>query len=279
VAKLQTVADSLDTIPEETRDFYVEKEGRYVLQIEGAPPDGYATAADLAAEKGRVIEFRDSKVGLLKGLAEILGMDTVEGLDPLRLYLKKFEGVDPTEYHTLKSQAAELGDKGVKKADDIETLVNQAVSTQLSEAEQKWQARLEAESTARQEAERKADLRMLDKVIGNKLSGAKAKSDAMDFLLDKAQDIFEVKDGQVTAKDGRFSPKNATDPLSVEEWVTGALTDWPFAFEASKGGGAETLDGPGGPAAGVEVLQNPTSEQLGDPKIAEKLREGKLVIR
>ena len=83
---LQFEVADIATVPEETRGFYKEENGRYVLQVVGAVPEGRFTEV-----KSKLDEFRTNNTTLLKeqqkfkALTSLIGED---GLDPDKLQVR-----------------------------------------------------------------------------------------------------------------------------------------------------------------------------------------------
>jgi len=270
--KLKAITDSLESIPEQFHDLYVEQDGRFVLQVEGALP-GTAKAEELAETKRKLHEFRESNVALLKGVAELAGIEEARDLTPLKTLLARFEGMDPEEYADLKRRAAELESKGVKGAKDISAAIQEHLDAFKKTTVLPLQLELKKEQEARAEATKRAERAHLRETIGAELSKAKAKRSAIDFLIERAP--FYVEGDQITPRDGVFSARTG-DPITLSEWVGQAQQEYDFAFESDAGGNSGGSDEHG--AAAVKRLTNPTPQQLGDPKIARAIREGKLQV-
>lgn len=80
MAKLAAVVDSIDTVPENLRDLYVEADGKFRLDAEGV-----------------------EDVSGLKSTLEKLKRDAKEAKDAL----KRFDGMDPDEFQRFKQTAEE----------------------------------------------------------------------------------------------------------------------------------------------------------------------------
>lgn len=257
---MKPVLDTLDDVPEEIHGEYEEKDGKYVLKLDGAPP-GFVPAGELAETKEKVSEFRDTTVGLLKGVAEMAGVEEATDLSPLRKKLAQYEGVDPDEYRKLKEQAEELEAKGVKKAGDVNAQIQKALDNFKESTVEPLQKTLQEEREAREAAQRQAQEAHLRETVGKELTKAGAEPEAMDFLIDRARSVFTIEDGEVVAKNGNFSPQTG-DPVTVPEWVSStALKEYGFAFKPSKGGGAS--GGPGTPdASNLKSIRGADGEEL-----------------
>lgn len=236
---MDAVLEDLGGLDESLHEHYEQRDGKYVLKVDGELP-GYVKASQLAETKTKLSEMRETNIGLLKGVAELAGVDEASDLSPLREKLKSYEGIDPEDYRKLK---AELDKKGVKKGDDIDGLIQSQMEKFKEEAIAPLKQQLEQEREARVAAQKRADQSTLREKLSAAL-GDGVKTKALPFLLDKASVEFTVKDGEVAVRDGRLSPKTA-EPWTLDGWVEHARSEYDFAFKSSTGGGANP--GPGGP--------------------------------
>lgn len=258
---LTPVVDSLDKVPEAARPFYEAKDGKFHVSLEGAPA-GFVPAAEHATQLGKVVEFRDRNIALLQ---------EVETLRPLKT---QFEGIDPVTAKTAIAAQAELGKKGVKGADDLAAQITAAVTAAV--APLKSQLDTAVKETA---AERiRADQSVLRSQVSEKFLKAGGKPNAIDFILGKAQESFQVEGGAVKALPNKFSSDRPGDALGLDEWLVGAARENDFAFETSGGTGAAPVKGSSNVRAGQTILRDPTPQQLGDAQVAKDLKAGKTRI-
>ena len=249
--KFVLTREEFDKLPAEVRESYTEKDGKFVLALEDVNVAALRESAD------RLAEFRDNNITLTKSEKA------------LKEQLEAFSGLDPKAAKEAIAKVEALGKKGVKDPDGLEELLKRVTDPlnqklTLLEDERKADKIRLADSTLREQ---------IGEVAGKK--GVKAK--AISYVLGKAKDKFEVKDGKVVAKEGFFSPERPTQPLSIEEYLDGLAKEEDFVFEASHGGGSE---GGGKKAAdipaGVRRLVNPTPQELG--QYADELATGKATI-
>src|SRR5688572_20573724 len=100
-------------IPPEHLSFYVEREGAFVLDADGA------------VDKSKLDEFRSTNVGLNKQLAELS---------------KRYEGIDPDAVKALLADKARLEDEKMIKDGEVEKLVEKRTRGILSEMEKRLQS-------------------------------------------------------------------------------------------------------------------------------------------
>ncbi len=265
--KLQTHVANLDDVAEEVRDAYVERDGSFVLQIEGNAPEGYATAADFAEVKGQRQEFRERNDTLLGHAARIGGVERTETLDPVESLLNQYRSVDLDEYERLKSNAAQLATKGVKQPEDIRAIVTEAVAPLKQE--------LESERAARISIQEKNDQNLLRDQISQAFLDVGGLPKALGYITQQASDVFEVVDGKVQARPGQYSSRNAGDALPVTEWIEKQTQEVSFAFGNNTGGGAVPSVA-SGDTIGGRVLKDPTPHELG--RHSKAIRDGKIKI-
>lgn len=260
---LRTVVAALTDVPESLRGEYELKDGKYVLKLDGEVP-GYVKASDLAEANGKVVEFRDNNVKLLKAL----GVDSIDaglqraglvaGLTPERIAALK--DLDPVAAKAALERVAELEKKGVKNSDDVATQIKAALEAALGPVHQE----LKDEKRARAEAQGRADNALLRQTIADKYLKAGGKPSAIDFIVSEAQKAFRVMDNAVQAQENRFSADKPGSPLGIDEWLSGVTKTFDFAFEPSKGGGAAPgSNGSGAGAshpAGVKVIRGTQQE-------------------
>jgi len=250
---LSPIVDTLEQIPEALRAHYVAKDGKYVLELTAAPA-GFVPAVDLATANGKVVEFRDNNVRLMK---------EVEELRPLKATIEKFTGIDPDAAKAAIAKVATLGAAGVQRPDDIAVMIKTAVDA----ANKPIADALAAANAATQAASKRADDATLRESVIAKFVKAGGKAKASDFTIGKALEVFEVKEGRVVAKPNQFSAEKPGNPLDIDEWLLQHAREYDFAFEPSKGGGAAPAGGSGGGAGlkpGQTVLKDPTPQQLGE---------------
>lgn len=257
---LASTVDSLDQVPEAARPFYIQKDGKYVVALDGAP-SGFVSAADLATANGKIVEFRDNNIALAK---------EVETLRPLK---SQFEGIDPIAAKDAIAKVAELGKKGVKGEDDVQKLVTSAVEAALKPVKEQLTASQQATETER----KRADESTLRQTITAQFLKAGGKAKAVDFIVTQAASAFKVENGVVAAQPNKFSTERPGEPLGVEEWIGSLTKEHDYAFASSTGSGAAPANGGASQLRpGQQVLRDPTPQQLGE--FATKIAKGEYKV-
>jgi hypothetical protein len=229
---------------------YVQKDGNYILALDGELPD-------VREMKVKLAEFRDNNRNMHGEL------------EKLRPLATKFDGVDPDEYRKLKDQVAKLKAKGISDPDQAEDDIDKRIKA----ANAPILAKLEQEEKRRQEAEQ----RMLDQDYEKKITDVALKAglrpQAVDVAVARARQKFELKDGELTPKAGVKNVEEPHKDYTTKEWLAELAKSDSYLFEPSDGGGAE---GSRGKKSGAQILMNPSPEELG--RNMDAIASGKMQV-
>ena len=210
-------------IPEALKDAYVEKDGRFVLQVEGM------------VDADRLKEFRDENIRL-------------------KQEMEKFRDVDPAKYAELRAKEKDLEDGKLIKKDGFDAAVQQRV------AEAKAAAEKALADANRKAEEAMAQLQKQQMAIALRDAGAKyglRKEAAADLEL-RGTTTLKLVDGKLIAHDVSGTPLYDADanPMTHEKWVEKLTKEAPHLFEPSQGAGAA-----GGSANGYSGGPNPFAQK------------------
>ena len=259
--QLAPVIEKLEDVAEPVRPFYVQKDGKFHVDLSAAPA-GFVPAADLATANGRVVEFRDTNIALKRQVDELLPIKT------------QFEGLDATAAREAIAAQKLLKEKGITKPEDVTSLLQTAIQNAVKPLTDQ----ITQITTSAAEERKRADAMTLSAQLGAKFTKAGGVPDALDYIVNKSAGVFIVEGGVVKAAPNQFSADRPGEPLSVDEWMTRMTKDAAFAFKTSSGGGANPQPSNGGQSrpAGQLVLTNPTAQQLGEH--GDAIRKGKMRI-
>lgn len=183
-----------------------------------------------------------------------------EEVETLKKQLKSFEGINLDEIVKIKKEHAELKNKAaVGDESKIQERINEAVK----EVETRLTTALETErkqtTTLAEELKRE---RVTKEIIQK--AGSLCTPDGLKLLTPiferegdwvDGKPVFKDKDGKI-----RYSPKDATKPLSHDEFLEGLKTEYPSAFLAtSKAGGKDgvmKINGSGGSVTSLKDLKH-----------------------
>lgn len=234
--KFQLSETEYAEVPEHFKTEYVKQtDGSYHLKIDGEIPE-------VKAANDRVVEFRNNNIALQKKNQE------------LEEDAKRYEGVDPSEYRTLKTKVEEFERSGAKDPADIDARLNEAVKNAVEP--------LKAQMAAMQKEKEEANTALLRKDQEAKFAELARKMNvrksAVDDFIARGQRIFNLE-GKALDANGNviFSKKNAALDLTMDEWATELTQDAPHLFEESKGGGAGGSGDRGGNGGARTVSSDP----------------------
>lgn len=215
-------------IPVEHAPYYVERDGKFVLDAEGIVP------------KEKLDEFRNTNVALVKERdafkAKLDGVD-IEALKAAAI-----------ERDSLKQQLAD------GKGGDVDKLLNARLKPVLDQFEALKRDKEASENQLRQRTINESALSAATK------RGLRAS--AHDDLLARASRNLKLDNGAVRVVDAggqtRYSRADGVTPMTLDEWTEEQHSLAPHLFESNAGGGAA---GSGSGGAGTAGDANPWAEK------------------
>lgn len=203
------------------KDRYVEKDGRWVLDIEGAAP----------VEK--VAEFRDKNIQLNKELTDTK---------------KLWDGFNKEEVEALILKKKEIEDAKVKTEGDFAQKLKERTDAMKADYDKKL---ADAEKKNAENEARLADV-VIDKALieeGNRLG---LRPEAADFLTTVGRKSFKLENGTPVAygPDGKQIFGTDAAPLKIADFVADIAKKNAFAFTGSTGSGSPGGAGGGGGGGG-----------------------------
>ncbi|PWJ81500.1 hypothetical protein C7441_11032 [Pseudaminobacter salicylatoxidans] len=211
---LKTILDSLDGVDDAFKDQYEEKDGKFVLQIEGI--DDHPAVVSLRNGHNNSKRERDEARRKL-----------TEAEAKLRVLP---EGFDIAEYERLKAEDE------ARQADPDNKDVRKQVETAVAAKDRQWQARHEAAMNAKDViiAERDGTIESLGgdlrrTLVEDGLTKALVKAGIKPTLMKAAQRMFEG-DVEVVEEDGKRVARMKTD-LGGDE-VERFIMNWSQSEEA-----------------------------------------------
>jgi len=267
---------SKDEIPADHLPLYAERDGAWVLDVEGA------------VDKTKLDEFRTTNAALVKERDELK---------------QRFEGIDPEEVKQLK--------EAHQKAEE-DRLLSRSSTSQNGEDEADKERKLQAEreriekviegrvksikgdlekqvnqlTTERDALNTRLAAIQIDQGVITVATKRGLRPTAMADITSRARTVFRLVNGVPTAFDSdgksvRYGRDGLT-PMSIEEWVDGQVAEAPHLFEANSGGGSGNNNSAGGAGRGFGG-KNPfkrdtwnLTEQMkiakSDPQLAARLK-------
>jgi hypothetical protein len=242
-----------DEIPADIAAHYVERDGAWILDAEGA------------ADKAKLDEFRSTNVTLLKQLDD---------------QKKRFEGIDPDEFRKLADEKRQLEESQQLKAGELEKVVENRVKGMKAD----WDKQLTTLTSERDSLNARLTAIQIDQGVVGAATKRGLRPTALADITARARNVFKLVNGAPRAfeADGetvRYG-KDGVTPMTLEEWVDMQVTEAPHLFESNAGGGAA---GNGSGGAANRSVKNPfrkeswnLTEQMHlqktDPNLAARLK-------
>ncbi len=214
---LPLVVDKIDSVAEAHRTLYVEKEGKFHLDVDGVE-DTSGLKSALQKERDAVKETRSA----LKKMEE------------------QFAGIDPVRVKDMLSKLDQDGEAALIAAGKIDEVIEKR-STKLRNELQK---QVEDAAKLTQAEKARAD-KFSQRVLDNNIRAAAAKAGlhthAVEDALFRARNMFTLtEDGEAVQLDEDGSPvlgKDGKTPFSPAEWLEGMRETAPHWFPAGNNGG------------------------------------------
>ena len=176
------------------------------------------TEAEFLELKGKLNEFRDTNVGLLKAA-------------------EKFKGIDLEKYGSALEAQKKLDDKKLLDAGKVDELVANGVKA-AQEQHAKAYSELEHQNSTH-----KAQLEalLIDGAVKDSAIKAGVLPGAISDVVLRAKAIFKLEDGAPKAFDvagNALVKAGSTDPLSMGDWMKGLEKSATHLFTPSNGSGS-----------------------------------------
>ncbi|HWI57864.1 MAG TPA: hypothetical protein VNZ22_11605 [Bacillota bacterium] len=222
-----------EEIPTEHAGLYAEREGAWVLEVEGA------------VDKSRLDEFRQTNIALLKERDELK---------------HRFAGIDPEQVKALEAekQKLELQAHG-HKPEEVERLIGERVKSARAEAEKQ----LAAIAAERDGLNARLINIQIDQGIMSAATRRGLRATALPDITARARQVFRLVDGlpRVLEADGKTvrTGKDGVSPMDLEEWIETQVTEAPHLFESQAGSGGTT--GSAGSSGAAPLGDNPWKKE------------------
>jgi hypothetical protein len=238
-----------DEIPPELQSLYVERDGAWILEVEGM------------VEKSKHEEFRTNNIALTN-------------------QLKRFEGIDPDAVRQLAEDKQKLLEERQLKAGEVDKVIEARLKTARTE----WDKTHGVVVAERDALTGRLTAIQIDQAVVTEATKRGLRATALPDITARARQSFKLVNGvpQSFEADGQTARmgKDGVSPMTLAEWVDALVSDAPHLFEANAGGGAA---GSGSGGAGNRSVKNPfrkdswnLTEQMklqkSDPQLAARLK-------
>ena len=249
---------SKEEVPAEQLPFYVERDGAWFLDVEGA------------VDKAKLDEFRTNNVALLKQVEDLK---------------QRFAGIDPDEVRKLADEKRRLEEQQQLKAGEVERVVE----NRLKSAKTEWEKQVSTVASERDALNARLASIQIDQAVVSEATKRGLRATALPDITARARHTFRLVNGvpQAFEADGQTARvgKDGVTPLSLAEWIEAQVSEAPHLFEPNAGSGAVgNISGGGGSARPPGALRNPfrkgaewnVTEQMKllrtDPQLAARLK-------
>src|SRR5215813_10427406 len=249
-----------DEIPTGSQSLYVERDGGWVLDVDGA------------VDKTKLDEFRTNNIALSNQLAE---------------QKRRFEGIDPDEVKKMAEDKRKLEEAQQLKGGEVEKVVEGRLKTAKTE----WDKQFNAVVSERDVLNSRLTAIQIDQGVISVATKKGLRPTAIPDITARARVVFRLVDGAPRAyeADGQTVRvgKDGITPMTLDEWVDQQVADAPHLFESNAGSGASGAGSPYGNGSGGagnnRSVKNPfrketwnLTEQMklqkSDPQLAARLK-------
>jgi hypothetical protein len=217
---------AFEKIPEGQRALYVEKDGKYHLDVDGLPDVGGLKSALEKERDARKEEARQRKE-----------------------FEKRYEGIDPDKTRQLMAQFDDADEAALIK--EGKAGIDKIIEKRTEKLRKEFEKQLEDAAAERGGALEVAGT-FMDKVLENQVREMAVKlgmhPTAVDDAIIRARDIFSVQeDGSAVQLDDDGEEvilgKDGKTPYSIGEWMEGMKEKAPHWFPAGNSGGGSAGGG------------------------------------
>lgn len=209
---------ALSEVPEALQSFYTEKDGEFVLGVEGM------------VTSDKLNEFRDNNIALKKQMDDLNA---------------KFAGVDPEKFKALSDKEQKERDKKLIDAGKVDELVAERVNAMKADHDKQ----LKTLTDERAKLSGQLEGLVIDNAIRDAATKSGVRATAVDDVLLRGRMLFKLKDGKAVPMEGD-KPVFGKDgnEMGINEWVGGLAERAPHLFETSSGAGSggSSQSAPGG---------------------------------
>ena len=210
---------SKEEIPAEAVAHYVERDGAFYADIEGA------------TEKAKADELRSHNLELRK---------------QIETNNARFEGIDPEEIKQLKAEKQRLEEERQLKAGEAEKVYE----TRAKALKAEFDKQMLVATTEREAMHRQLTTVQIDQGVTTTATKRGLRPTAIPDITARARTVFKLVNGvprafEANGQTVRYG-RDGVGPMTLEEWVDTQVADAPHLFESNAGGGAAGTPAGGG---------------------------------
>ena len=256
-----------EDVPEALTALYVEKEGKWVLEVEGM-----VAADEVASMKSRLDDFRTNNITLAEKLKafdgkKVLTQDEVE------------------EFQRLAEQEQLIKDKKLIDSGKLDELLLNRTEKMRTDFEAQLESLTKSLTTTKEisaKHEGRLSKVLVESEVGKVLSASNNRpiQGALADIFARAGSTWRVnEEGKLVALNAAGEQVYGTEanPLTLDEWLVQTVKDAPYLFEASTGTGG---DGSKGTAlkGSDGILRIPRSDEAMKGMHLKDIATGKAIV-
>jgi hypothetical protein len=242
---IKYIYDSEAEVPEAIKGEYVQRDGKWVLQVDGA------------VGKSVHDQFRTNNINLTRERDELKGLKT--SLEEA--------GITIEDAIRLKGIEDDLKAEKLLKKGEIDKIM----AERLSDVTKKHDKVLKDEQKRVAELTKELEVMRIDEAAVALALKNGLEDTAVDDIKARARRTFKLVDGKAKAigEDGTEIYQDG-EPLSFERWIQGLKPNYPHLFKRSTGGGGVPGRATGGPInTGINPWSKATFNLTEQGKIAK----------
>jgi hypothetical protein len=265
---------SKDEVPAEHLSLYAERDGAWVLDVEGA------------VEKAKLDEFRNNNLTLAKERDEL--KQRFDGIDPeqARTLLSEKQKAEEEKLLRGGSDAAPDAEKNEKEKAAERERIEKVIEGRVKGIKGELEKQVASLTKERDSLNARLTAIQIDQGAITAATKRGLRSTAIADITSRARLVFKLVSGtpQAFENDGKTVRygRDGLSPMTLEEWVDTQVSEAPHLFESNAGGGAAS-NAAGGGARTHSLQKNPfkretwnLTEQMklskSDPQLAARLK-------
>lgn len=256
-----------EEIPEALADLYKEKDGKWLLEV-----DGMVASDELTSIKTRLDDFRANNIGLTEKLKAFDGKKVLTQ-----------DEVD--EFERLAGQEQSIKDKKLIDAGKLDELLASRTDKMRTDFEAQITSLNESLVSTKELAavhEGRLSKVLVQSEVGQLLSssGNRPIQGALSDLFSRAEQVWKVNgEGKLVALNSKGEQVYGTEanPLTLDEWLVQTVKDAPYLFEANKGSEAPGSK-PSGQKGSDGIIRISRTDEEAKSRHIEDIATGKAIV-
>lgn len=244
-------------LPKDAQGFYVERDGKFVLDL----PEG---VEDVSKVKGALDKERTAREKAEREAKELA---------------KRFEGIDPEEVKRILDQMGTDEERKLMKDGKVDEVVARRMK-KATEAHEKALKAAEDKVKLAEARAQKFSTQVLDNHVRSAAIKAGMHSNAVEDALFRARTMFTLdEEGNPVQRDSDgkvVMGKDSKTPYAPAEWLEGMKETAPHWFPAGSGGGGGKGDG--GASGGGKTMKRSAFEALDPAAKQATMKEGTKLV-